>query len=371
MADDGTDRRIEPSAGGAVADHKRQLRQQVRAARAAADPGDRAGAASAWASNVLGLDALREARVVAAYVSYGTEPPTGDLIDALTARGVRVLVPLLLEDRDLAWTAHGDPTATPLGRDAIADADAVVLPALLVDVDGNRLGQGGGSYDRALVRVPPGTPLVALVHDNEVRASGEVPADDHDRRVTYAVTPTRVVVANTRQAHRNVELPVDPDLTVAEHDAALAGPSHTDPRWDIALVIAAGGALGSAARWAIGEALPHTPTEFPWSTFIENVTGCLLLGLLMVFVVDVWTPHRYTRPFLGIGVLGGFTTFSTFAVETRGLVDGNQAAIACAYVVASLIVGLLATWIGLTIGRGLAGVPRPDPRRSDPSRARP
>src|SRR4051794_14883819 len=98
-------------------------------------------------------------------------------------------------------------------------------------------------------------------------------------------------------------LPIDPDAT--------------DPgtrRWDVALVIAAGGALGSLARWGLNEALPQEGGRFPWATFAENVGGCLVLGVLMVFLLDVWRPTRYGRPFLAIGVLGGFTTFSTYTV---------------------------------------------------------
>ena len=73
--------------------------------------------------------------------------------------------------------------------------------------------------------------------------------------------------------------------------------------WDLVLVIAAGGALGGALRYLLNEALPAS--GFPWATFIENVTGCFLLGALMVYLLDVWSPNRYLRPFLAVGVLGG------------------------------------------------------------------
>ena len=70
-------------------------------------------------------------------------------------------------------------------------------------------------------------------------------------------------------------------------------------RWDVLLFISAGGALGSLARWGVGELLPWSGDEFPWATFVENISGCLALGVLMVFLLDVWPPHRYLRPFLG------------------------------------------------------------------------
>ena len=82
-------------------------------------------------------------------------------------------------------------------------------------------------------------------------------------------------------------------------------------RWDLLLVVAAGGALGAAGRFGAAKALPSAPDEFPWSTFLVNATGCLLLGLLMVCALDVWPTSRYLRPFLGVGLLGGYTTFST------------------------------------------------------------
>ncbi len=125
---------------------------------------------------------------------------------------------------------------------------------------------------------------------------------------------------------------------------------------DVLAVIAAGGVVGSLARWGIASALPHHGTAYPWATFWENVTGCLLLGVLMWFVVEVWIVGRYVRPFLGIGVLGGYTTFSTFSVETVGLLRDGAAVTAGVYVVASLLAGLLAVRVGRLLAA--AAVPR-------------
>lgn len=147
------------------------------------------------------------------------------------------------------------------------------------------------------------------------------------------------------------EEPLDPDVTVAPrpypHPWTLLRANA-----DLLPVIALGGVLGSLARWGVAEAIPHRPDQFAWATFIVNVTGSLLLGLLMAFVLDVWSHHRYTRPFLGVGVLGGYTTFSTWMLDTRGqLVD--RPAVAAAYVVGTLAVGMLAVTAGLVGGRVL------------------
>jgi 5-formyltetrahydrofolate cyclo-ligase len=151
------------------------------------------------AEHVLALPAVRRAGTVAGYVSMGTEPGTGTLLDGLLSSGRRVLLPVLLPDNDLDWAVHtGDlvparrgllePVGAPVGVDAVAWADVVLVPGLAVDRTGLRLGRGGGSYDRALARVPVGTPTLVLLYDDELVAA--VPAEPHDRRVTGAVTPS-------------------------------------------------------------------------------------------------------------------------------------------------------------------------------------
>src|SRR3954468_11226154 len=127
--------------------------------------------------------------------------------------------------------------------------------------------------------------------------------------------------------------PVDPDVEVPL-------PPHLRP--GVVTAVAGGGALGAIARWGVAEALPHDPGGFPWSTFSANVVGCFLIGVLMVLVVERWSRRPLARPFLGTGVLGGFTTFSTYAVDTRGLLAAGQPAVAATYLVGTLAVGLLA-----------------------------
>lgn len=115
---------------------------------------------------------------------------------------------------------------------------------------------------------------------------------------------------------------------------------------DVLGVIAVGGVVGSLARYGVATALPHHGTAFPWATFAVNVAGCLLIGALLWFVLEVWVTGRYARPFLAVGVLGGFTTFSTYAVETLGLLRDGAAGTAVAYAAGSLVAGLLAVRLG-------------------------
>jgi CrcB protein len=124
-------------------------------------------------------------------------------------------------------------------------------------------------------------------------------------------------------------------------------------RADVLAVIAAGGALGSAARWAVGTALPHRPGELPLATWLENVTGAAALGVLVVLLTQWWRPGRYARPFWGVGVLGGYTTFSTYALDTHTLLLGGRPAVAAAYALGTLLTGLPAAWAGMALARAL------------------
>jgi len=113
--------------------------------------------------------------------------------------------------------------------------------------------------------------------------------------------------------------------------------------------IAAGGALGSVTRWGVGEALPHGITEFAWSTFLINVTGALLIGILMAFTLGPWAHHVYVRPFLGVGFLGGYTTFSTYMLDTRNVLASGHAGTGLLYLVATLVAGIGAAGLSLAV----------------------
>ena len=142
--------------------------------------------------------------------------------------------------------------------------------------------------------------------------------------------------------------------------APVSRSSH--PRvWDVTLTIAVGGALGALARYAVSTAWPPAPGTFPWATFAINVTGCLLIGSLMAVLTDfAGRPHRLIRPFLGVGVLGGFTTFSTYTVEAQRLISAGHPQLALAYLFGTLAAALVAVQIGIVAARLLT---RPRTRR--------
>jgi CrcB protein len=125
----------------------------------------------------------------------------------------------------------------------------------------------------------------------------------------------------------------------------VVNPAGRLPR-DVLVAVAVGGALGSAARYGLEAAWPTGPGGFPWATLIINLTGCALLGALMQVIATRIAPHRLVRPFLGTGVLGGFTTFSTYAVETRGLLAAGRPALAAAYALGTLAGALAAVRLG-------------------------
>jgi 5-formyltetrahydrofolate cyclo-ligase len=180
---------------GDVAEQKAALRRTLRERRAARDDAGRAAAGAKLAAHAGALPA----RTVAAFVGTRTEPPTLPLLDALRAAGRRVLLPVLREDMDLEWAPFEradalrsarlgllEPVAASLGLDAVRQAELVLAPALAVDRAGRRLGQGGGSYDRALERSD--APVVAVVFDDEV-VDEPVPVEPHDRPVAGVLTP--------------------------------------------------------------------------------------------------------------------------------------------------------------------------------------
>jgi CrcB protein len=120
---------------------------------------------------------------------------------------------------------------------------------------------------------------------------------------------------------------------------------------------ALGGVLGALARWGVARALPSPTGGWPWATLLVNVTGCALIGLLLALLLARCPRHPWLRPFLATGVLGGYTTFSTFAVDVVELVDDGAVGTAVAYVAASVLGGLLAVVAGLSAGRALLRSP--------------
>ncbi|WP_319464186.1 CrcB family protein [Micromonospora sp. RTP1Z1] len=138
------------------------------------------------------------------------------------------------------------------------------------------------------------------------------------------------------------EFRIDPDVDL--HVPADRTELTTHPKAVLG-AIAAGGVLGALARAGIQSAFPHAPTGFPWATFGINLAGCLLIGALMA-VIAARPVHPLVRPFLGVGVLGGFTTFSAYAVDAQRAVTAGAAGTALAYLAATLVGALLAVWVG-------------------------
>jgi 5-formyltetrahydrofolate cyclo-ligase len=172
-----------------------EAKARLRERRAARDDAGRAAAGARLAEHAAALGA----DTVAAFVGTRTEPPTLPLLGALRDRGGRVLLPVLRADMDLEWAAFTseralrparlgllEPAGPSLGLEGVRDATLVLAPALAVDRAGRRLGQGGGSYDRALQRA--GAPVVAIVFDDEV-LDEEIPVEAHDRPVAGVLTP--------------------------------------------------------------------------------------------------------------------------------------------------------------------------------------
>ena len=182
---------------------KLALRDQILTARNRLSVAELGAAGTAITAHLLAEPEVRRAATVAAYVSTAAEPGTGILLNTLVEAGKRVILPVLLPDDDLDWAVYEDeaallparrgilePVGRRLGGDAVATADVVLVPGLAVSHQGMRMGRGGGSYDRALARVPAGTFTCVLLHDGEV--GRDVPVAPHDRAVLAAVTPTGI-----------------------------------------------------------------------------------------------------------------------------------------------------------------------------------
>lgn len=155
--------------------------------------------------------------------------------------------------------------------------------------------------------------------------------------------------------------------------------------WAVYPAIAAGGAVGGLARWAVGVALPTRAGAIPWATLLTNVTGCFLLGALTVWLHGRPAPERFARaprrrtaptsaagrppnrylgPMLTVGVLGGYTTFSAFALETHDLLAAGHPARAFSYATGSLTAGVLAVLCGMALTRVLLSRPAGRPTRT-------
>ena len=136
------------------------------------------------------------------------------------------------------------------------------------------------------------------------------------------------------------------------------------PRADELAAVAVGGVVGALARALVSAAVPHHDAgSWPWATFATNLLGCLLLGVLLEWVDarhPVWTSShprraRLARPLLASGVLGGFTTFSTFSVEVVTMTRAGSGATAVAYAAASVVLGVALVLTGRALGSVVVG----------------
>lgn len=164
--------------------------------------------------------------------------------------------------------------------------------------------------------------------------------------------------------------PIDPDIEDIE-DAepgdgrpktrdgarrrAEARPSPWRSQGPVVGAVSAGGVLGALARYGLGLGWPTPRDGFPWTTFTINVLGCLVIGVFLVVVTEVFRAHRLLRPFFGTGVLGGFTTFSTYCVDIQQLIENGRPATAVAYLATTAVAALAAVTLAARLTRRLLG----------------
>ncbi|WP_324193524.1 fluoride efflux transporter CrcB [Nocardia otitidiscaviarum] len=141
---------------------------------------------------------------------------------------------------------------------------------------------------------------------------------------------------------------IDPDVDIRAPDQRRElSRSHGA----ILAVISLGGGIGALARYTLAQLWPTAPGGFPWATFAANVLGCFLIGVLMVAITEIRPAHPLLRPFLGVGVLGGFTTFSTYADDTRALLTPETVPTAIAYLALTVLCALAATATAVALTR--------------------
>ncbi|HEX3731557.1 MAG TPA: CrcB family protein [Mycobacteriales bacterium] len=144
------------------------------------------------------------------------------------------------------------------------------------------------------------------------------------------------------------EFPTDSDIDLAEPAQRRELP---DAPWSVLAAISIGGGLGALTRWGLTLAMPHGPDQMPWPTLLTNLGGCAAIGVLMVIVHETIPRHPLLRPFVGVGILGGFTTFSTYVVDAGQLVARREVGLALGYTLGTLAGALAATWLGLACAR--------------------
>lgn len=188
-----------------VEDAKQAMRKHIRATRLSRARKDQQEATAALTQKVL--EVCEGAQSVCVYVSVENEPSTLDALEALRQRGQRVLVPVLGPALARTWGEYRgaddlqlrnpgrppEPSGDVLPAEALEECQVIITPALAVDAAGNRLGQGGGWYDRVLRHAHADASVYAMVFDDELAPLGVLPTEEHDLPVHAVITPTRVV----------------------------------------------------------------------------------------------------------------------------------------------------------------------------------
>jgi CrcB protein len=149
------------------------------------------------------------------------------------------------------------------------------------------------------------------------------------------------------------ETQVAGEPTGSEANLAMPVPRRVPMRGQLPIlaVISAGGAVGASARYGASLLWPTAHHAFPWTTLLVNAAGCAVIGVFMVVITDMWAAHRLVRPFFGTGVLGGFTTFSTYTVDFQRLVTGGQPRLALAYLALTALAALVSVWAAAALTR--------------------
>ncbi|MFG2539553.1 fluoride efflux transporter CrcB [Streptomyces sp. NPDC048511] len=137
--------------------------------------------------------------------------------------------------------------------------------------------------------------------------------------------------------------PTDPDVDLHDREQRreLRRSHH-----GVLMVIAVGGSLGAVARFGAAQVWPTAAGGFPWTTLAVNASGCLVIGIFLVAVTEVFSAHALLRPFFGTGVLGGFTTFSTYCGDIERLVTHGRAGSALTYLTATVVAAVVAVTVG-------------------------
>lgn len=153
-------------------------------------------------------------------------------------------------------------------------------------------------------------------------------------------------------------IPIDPDLAPADpaepsltHHRRLPRHWHGRAQPGVIAAIALGGMLGSTARYELAQAIPTPLGHFPWATFWTNMSASFVLGFSLILLLERFPPTRYLRPFLATGIIGAYSTMSTYLVETAVLLKDGHVSTGLIYGIGSVVAGLFLGYVGIVAAR--------------------